>query len=540
MPAVAAKAPLPGRARAENRTPGFQTPDSQQAIRRTEHPQIDSMIDAITIERASEAPRQSRLFMFITPGALLAIGLALGWLYQKYGYRHKFSQGIAGYIALFVLQFGLYLLACYFVLRSERPAGRTLALVTSGIVVVFGGVFRAELAGKPPYLSTDVYRYVWDGNVQSHGINPYRYRPTATELSGLRDSRVFPKINGADYEVTPYPPVAEMIFLVVDLISPLNVTAFKIAIIGFDMITVLATMLVLARARIDPSRAVVFAWHPLVIWEGSHSGHVDSAFIACIAVCLLAWTYERHAIAGIALGAATLIKFYPIILLPAFLPSLADKWAPLHSTPQSSFEMLKETGVRLRRAFLSRPGLTMIVSMVVTIGICYLPYLAMGRGMFGYLTEYFEEEGFTNKGGRYFLLALGRKLMPIPTEAYTAVAMIALGALGLVWVIKTRRGIMDVARGSIAIIGLSLLLTSPRYSWYYCWIVPFLCFDPRPGWLYLTGATVLLYTLWFIPNEYPNLPLWLGAALYAPTLVMLALDRFKKANAGAELAYGET
>jgi len=108
-----------------------------------------------------------------------------------------------------------------------------------------------------------------------------------------------------------------------------------------------------------------------------------------------------------------------------------------------------------------------------------------------------------------------------------------LVVLGLMWLIRTRRDVIDVARGSIAIIGLYLLLTTPRYPWYYCWIVPFLCFIPRVGWLYLTGATVLLYTLWFIPNEYPNLPIWLGAAMYIPALVMLVLDRFRRANAAA-------
>ena len=28
-----------------------------------------------------------------------------------------------------------------------------------------------------PSLTTDYYRYVWDGRVQLAGINPYRYRP---------------------------------------------------------------------------------------------------------------------------------------------------------------------------------------------------------------------------------------------------------------------------------------------------------------------------------------------------------------------------
>jgi hypothetical protein len=31
----------------------------------------------------------------------------------------------------------------------------------------------------------------------------------------------------------------------------------------------------------------------------------------------------------------------------------------------------------------------------------------------------------------------------------------------------------------------------------------------------------LLYLLWYIPFAYPDLPLWLGASLYLPTLALL-------------------
>jgi alpha-1,6-mannosyltransferase len=490
------------------------------------------MIKSAILEQVQEESRQGKLALILRPGVVLAIGLALAWFYNWGGYLHRFSQGISAYIALFILQFALYLAACYFVFRKQRKPSRSVALVTAGIIVLLAGIFRGELAGKPPYLSTDAYRYVWDGQVQAHHINPYRYKPTAEQIADLRDDRVFPKINGADYSLTPYPPVAQMIYLFVDLIHPLSVTAFKVAVLVMDMITIVAIMLVLARAGMDPSRAVIFAWHPLLIWEGAHSGHVDSAFIAFLALGLLAWTYKKPAMTGVALGAATLIKLYPIMLLPVFLCGATNELSEGGAAAQSGYGGLKEVGARLRQALLGSSGRKTILGLLVTIVVCYLPYLTVGRAAFGYLTEYIEEEGFVNKGGRYFLLALGRELVPIPTAIYSGLAVVALAAVGLVWIIKTKRDVIDVARGSIAIIGLYLVLTTPRYPWYYCWIVPFLCFIPRLGWIYLTGATILLYTLWFIPNEYPNLPLWLGAAMYVPALVMLALDHFRRPDLG--------
>jgi hypothetical protein len=488
------------------------------------------MIKSVIIEKVQEDAKYSRLAIAVTPAALLITGFTLAWFYHWGGYLHRFSQGISAYIALFILQFALYLAACYFVFRNNRPVTGSLMIVSAVIIIVLAGVFRGELAGKPPYLSTDAYRYVWDGHVESHHINPYRYKPTAEQISYLRDDRVFPKINGADYAVTPYPPVAQMIFLMIDLINPLSVTTFKIAVLGFDMITILAIMLVLARSGMDPLRAIAFAWHPLLVWEGAHSGHVDSAFIAFLALALVAWSYKRHVLTGVALGAATLIKFYPIILLPVFLSGPPGESIDYPEITGSTASQVKAIVARVRGALRRPAARNMILGLFTTVVVCYLPYLTIGRGILGFLTEFFEEEGYVNKGGRYFLLAVARGVAPIPTAVYAVAAVLALAGLGLAWLIKTRRNVVDVAEGSIAMIGLFLLLTTPRYPWYYCWIVPFLCFIPRLGWVYLTGATVLLYTLWFIPNEYPNLPIWLGAAMYVPALAMLAVDHFRRAE----------
>jgi hypothetical protein len=47
---------------------------------------------------------------------------------------------------------------------------------------------RLALLFVEPYLSSDIYRYIWDGRVQAAGINPYRYVPNAPELAQLRDA----------------------------------------------------------------------------------------------------------------------------------------------------------------------------------------------------------------------------------------------------------------------------------------------------------------------------------------------------------------
>lgn len=65
------------------------------------------------------------------------------------------------------------------------------------LLVILGGALAMRLALllAEPYLSNDIYRYIWDGRVQAAGINPYRYMPAAPELAHLRDAAIFPNIN---------------------------------------------------------------------------------------------------------------------------------------------------------------------------------------------------------------------------------------------------------------------------------------------------------------------------------------------------------
>jgi hypothetical protein len=71
---------------------------------------------------------------------------------------------------------------------------------------------RAILLMLDPLLSTDIYRYVWDGKVQATGLNPYRYVPADDALAALRDAATYPNINRVDTAVTAYPQVAQMFF----------------------------------------------------------------------------------------------------------------------------------------------------------------------------------------------------------------------------------------------------------------------------------------------------------------------------------------
>ena len=343
----------------------------------------------------------------------------------------------------------------------------------------------------------------------------------------MRDDRIFPNINLEDRKwLSPYPPVAQIVFVAVSGIRPLSVTAFKTAMSSFDLITVLLLMLVLARNGLDPARAIIFAWHPLVIFEGSHSGHIEAVLIAFLALSLWAWSEGKWALTGIALALATLVKFYPVLLLPVFLIAKRDP----RDVPGEKADI--NVGPGLERSSLSglfsKRSLTMLGAFVATVALAYLPYLGAGRNLFGFLRDYVVEEGFIQSGTRYFLLALVRDLIPMPTALFLVAAAIAFAVASVRWLLRAKLDSVDVAKGATALVGLYLLVTTPRYPWYYTLMIPFLCLAPSIGWLYLTCASALLYLVWYTPLVYPEIPLWLGLCVYVPTLGWLAWERLNR------------
>jgi hypothetical protein len=465
-------------------------------------------------------PKNARSFVGLA--ALVLIGLASAQLYDRNA-NLLATSNILWYIALFLLQFALYMSASWIAINTPKT-DRAIKLIALAVILIFSVAFRERLAVETPYLSSDVYRYIWDGRVQAAGINPYLYMPVATELEPLRDEKIFPHINRPDYARTIYPPAAQAIFLITYLVSPSDVTTFKVTMSLFDVLAILAILFALARMKLDPARAILFAWHPLVIWEGAHSGHIESLLMALLAFALLARVSQKHVLTGCLLALAVLTKLYPALLLPAFL----------FANPQSGL------WPRLRAILTDRRNIKMLVAFFATIILAYLPYISAGGGVLGYLPGYLKEEGFVETGSRYFLLDLARKFADVPTAAYSVAAAVALIGLAVYFLLKEKRDGREVARAAVALIGLFLVLSTPRYSWYTAWIIPFLCFAPRAGWLYLTGASVFLYFLWLIPS-YPNIPVWIGAAIYAPAVALLVLERllFKGREKAVELKPGE-
>jgi len=428
----------------------------------------------------SEQPRTASSFASKKATVVLtALGIATLVLY-RIAVHSKGVADIVWFLELVAVQIVIYFAIAWLSLRTKDS--RTLLLLG----LVFAALFRLSILFSPPYLSDDIYRYVWDGRVQAAGINPYRYIPADEALAPLRDEKIYPNMNRRDTAHTIYPPVAEAFFLFITRFSE-SVTWMKAAMIGFEAVAVWALVQLLVSFGFARQRVLIYAWHPLAIWEFAGSGHLDAMAVAFIALALLARRQRSAISTGFFLACATCVKLFPVVTFPALY---------------------------LRRSW------KMAVVFAATILVAYLPYLSVGPvGVLGYLPGYASERGMVS-GEQYFLLAVARRVLSahVPTSAYLIFAVGVLGAVS-VWVMRDRSGDeMRYLRNACLLASLFLLLVAPHFSWYFVWLIPFLCFIPSLAVFYLTGASFLLYLTWL--GDSPDRMLVLKNLIFVPFLLL--------------------
>jgi hypothetical protein len=397
-------------------------------------------------------------------------------------------EPLAAHVVVFGVLFVLYVAAVRVALGSARRARGALALVLG-----FGLLFRVLMLPTPVYLSSDVYRYLWDGRVQLAGINPYRHPPAASALADLRDGETYPHIN-RPWAPTVYPPAAQWLYALAAATAPNSLIGWRVLLLGLDALAVGLLLRLLRRLGAPDTAVLVYAWSPLVVFEGVQAGHVDLAVIPLILLAL-GWRQRGSSVrAGIALGLATLVKLYPAVLVLAW-------W---------------------RRGDLRFPA-----AAAAAIALGYAPYAgSLGLGALGFLPEYFASHEDHNIG----LRALMTFPFGLTGEMPRAVAMALLFAVmlaALVAIGRTRRaepqGTWEAA--ALAAGAYLLLVPTSMHPWYVLWLVPFLAVTRSQAWLYFSGAVTLSHLKYVV--EPAPFPWWAWAAEYIPLYALLAASGWR-------------
>jgi hypothetical protein len=442
--------------------------------------------------RAAEAKSGGgKLVPLAIVGALL-IALALGGMATHMPGARDEGSGTrqAAFVVLGAAATLLYFAACWLVLRGPRSRRAVW------LVLVVAVVMRLAVLSGPPFLSTDLYRYVWDGRVQLAGIDVYRYIPDDPALFPLRDTAIYPYVNRHEYARTIYPPMAQLVFRAIASVSQ-SVTMERLTMLGFDLLAIGVMLRLLSIARLDQARIAIYAWNPLSVWEFAGNGHVDAIAIALISLAMLFRVRGRGGWTGAALGAAVLVKFLPVIVAPAlWRPRDARRWRDW----------------------------TMPAAMAAVIVALYAYY---GGGL-GFLSGYAAQEGLESGTGIYWLDLLDR-FVTLPAGAGTiwmALGGILLLALGA-WMVFVRPppqagDPVPVARDIAVLAALLTAIITPHYAWYFVWLALPSCLAPMPSVIFLSAAAILQY------HDPYNDRVLQFSAIYLPFLALAAIDLWRR------------
>ncbi len=202
----------------------------------------------------------------VAPVAILVWGLviAAGILGIAFFDRKTFPLA---FIACTALAGIAYLRTLGLLGRIGEGSRRVLAFC-----LVLSAAWRVPLLLNPPTLSSDVYRYVWDGRIQHLGYYPYMVGPNDRAVRHLHTPETL-LMNHPDFP-TPYSLPWRNFFRAVTMVDA-SARAMKAAAFLCDAALVAILLWWLSGSHRSPWWVLAYAWNPLVALEGADNGHVD-------------------------------------------------------------------------------------------------------------------------------------------------------------------------------------------------------------------------------------------------------------------------
>lgn len=366
-------------------------------------------------------------------------------------------------------------------LWNRRDAPRRLL----ALAFVLAALIRVPLLIPEVGPDNDMMRYLWDGRVQTMGYNPYHVLPSDPALAHTHNEETGSMPSAHDR--TPYPPVSQMFFRLVVTIHD-SARAMKLALVLCDLLTMIVVWRWLAATGRNEWLALAYGWHPLVVLDVAHSGHIDTLGALWIVSCAWALARQRTLLASFAYVLAIATKLLPIVLLPLF-------WKR----------------VRLRDALAG----------AAVFALFYLPFMSEPGLPVGAMPNVIERIRFN--GPIYLAIAW----LSFPAMA-AAVAVLA-GLVVAVWA-RFRLDVTDPAAWAWPM-AAALVCAPVIYSWYLLYLTPFLVSIATLPLLLWTFTVLGTYLVWYVP-EYRlpwDVPIWMLILEYGLVLMAgLALWRRRR------------
>lgn len=223
------------------------------------------------------------------------------------------------FIKLITLSLGLFFL-CFKIIQFEKWNFKFL--------LIAGLLFRLVFFLASPNLSQDFYRFIWDGELVSHGLNPYLYTPDDLVAKGnlvianAQELRLGMRELSAKH-YSNYPPLNQLLFAVAAALGGKSILG---GIMAIRVIIICADLGVLYFGRkllkhLNKSSHLIF-WYflnPLVIIELTGNLHFEGVMIFLFMTSLYLIAKNNWRWGAILYALSILTKLVPLLFLPLFL-----------------------------------------------------------------------------------------------------------------------------------------------------------------------------------------------------------------------------
>ena len=221
------------------------------------------------------------------------------------------SEPVKRFAIIDISASAVFLLFCYVLIKYSISAKKILILIGIGIAV------RLIFVNILPIGSDDVYRYMWDGKVQSNGINPYLFTPDSPQLAKLTSDILPAKVNYPDMK-TIYFPLSQWMFYICFQISGESIWAYKLLILLYELLTFYSIFLLLKKLNIDPKFILFYVLCPLPIIQFAIDSHLDAFGLPLLLLSFYFYFDRKIIISAVFLGLSLSIKPVGLVIIPIF------------------------------------------------------------------------------------------------------------------------------------------------------------------------------------------------------------------------------
>lgn len=225
-------------------------------------------------------------------------------------------------------QFGLLFLMISFMSIAYFVINQNIKNYTIKQLLIFTTLMYGVCLFADSPLSNDYFRFIWDGEIISKGINPYDYKPNELILrDDFKENSYFLKLHIGMGELSAqhyscYPTINQFYFWFASIFSNsiiINLIILRILILITIIIGLTFITRLFSNFGIRKERIWLIILNPLFLLETIQNVHFEGVMITFLIMSIYYFTINSYTIGSFLLAVSIQIKLIPFIIFPFIL-----------------------------------------------------------------------------------------------------------------------------------------------------------------------------------------------------------------------------